>query len=68
MALEIDVALPAERVTRALDRAVETFQAALDLYPEHAESWHNLGQAHIQRQDWDAARDAFVRGERVITR
>jgi len=48
-----------------MDEAVEHFQKALQLSPDHVIALDNLGMAHRQLKRWDEARVAFERALKV---
>ena len=41
------------------EEALKDFQKAVDLYPNHAEAWFELGKIQSSRNSTDAAKDAF---------
>jgi tetratricopeptide (TPR) repeat protein/peroxiredoxin len=48
-----------------MDEAIEYFQKALQLSPDHLIALDNLGMAHRQLKQWEQARATFVRALRI---
>jgi tetratricopeptide (TPR) repeat protein len=42
-----------------LDDASKDFEKAVELYPEHAEAWYELGRLQVEREDVAGARQSF---------
>jgi tetratricopeptide (TPR) repeat protein len=48
-----------------LDSAEAQFRAALQTDPEYAAAWYNLGNVHLQKQQWPKAEEAYRQAIRL---